>query len=161
MKHYFLLLSFSFFYFSMQPALAEIFYNIYNNKKFEYSISYPKDLLHPQGEAPNGDGQKFLSKEADVTLLVYGSHNINDQTIEENYQENSQGGTEENPTKVITYRLLKGNWFVVSGYLSGRIFYQKTILNNHQFKTFYFEYPESKKKFYNPIIKRLSNSFKG
>jgi hypothetical protein len=144
-----------------QNVIGETVYKTYSNKRFEYSINYPKDILYPQGEADNGDGQKFLSKEADATLLVYGSHNINDQTIEERYREDSRGGTADNPTKVVSYRLLKENWFVVSGYLSGNIFYQKTILNNNQFKTFYFEYPETKKKFYDPIVKRLSSSFKG
>lgn len=161
MKRYFFILSFSFFYFSTQNAFADIFYKTYNNKRFEYSISYPKDILYPQGEAPNGDGQKFLSKEEDALLLVYGSHNIYDQTIKERYEENLQTNSEENQTKVITYRLLKENWFVISGYVSGKIFYQKTILNNDQFKTFYIEYPETKKKYYDPIVKRLSTSFKG
>jgi len=161
MKRYFFILTFSFVCFLIQSAFAETLYKTYNNKRFEYSISYPKDILYPQGEADNGDGQKFLSKEGDVSLLVYGSHNFNNQTIKERYQENLQGKTDENPNKVISYRILKENWFVISGYVSGKIFYQKTILNNDQFKTFYIEYPETQKKTYDPIVKRLSTSFKG
>jgi len=161
MQRFVLILSFGFFCFMTQPVFAETIYKMYYNKRFEYSISYPKDILYPQGEADNGDGQKFLSKEGDGILLVYGSHNINDQTIKERYQEESRGKTEESQTKVVSYRVLKDNWFVISGYVSGKIFYQKTILNNDQFKTFYFEYPETKKKRYDPIIKHLSTSFKG
>jgi hypothetical protein len=161
MKRLVLMLSFGFFCFMTQTAFAETLYKNYHNKRFGYSISYPKDILYPQGEADNGDGQKFLSKEAGASLLVYGSHNFNDQTLEERYQEDSRGETEEYSTKVVTYRLLKKNWFVISGYVSGKIFYQKTILNNNQFKTFYFEYPETKKKTYDSIIKHLSTSFKG
>jgi len=161
MKRYGLFFCFSFFYFSTQSACAEIVYKTYHNKRFEYSINYPKNILYPQGEASNGDGQKFLSKEADALLLVYGSYNIHEQTIKEHYEENLYNKTEESQPKVITYQLLKGNWFVISGYVSGKIFYEKTILNNNQFKTFYFEYPEIKKKTYDPIVKRLSTSFKG
>ncbi len=161
MQRFVLMLSFIFFFFITQTAFAETLYEIYHNTRFGYSISYPKDVLYPQGEADNGDGQKFLSKEADASLLVYGSQNLDDQTLEEIYQEESRGGTIENPKKVITYRALKGNLFVVSGYMSGNIFYQKTILNNNQLKTFYFEYPETKRKIYDSIVNRLSASFKG
>lgn len=159
MQRYFFVVYLSFLYFMAQTAFAEILYETYHNERFEYSISYPKDILYPQGEADNGDGQKFLSKEADASLLVYGSYNFNDQTLEERYQEDSRGGTMESPDKVVSYRLLKENWFVVSGYVSGNIFYQKTLLSNSQFKTFYFEYPESKRKQYDPIVKQLSASF--
>jgi hypothetical protein len=162
MKRYFLFLCLSFFGFSTYNAFAENIYKTYNNKRFEYSISYPKDILYPQGEAENGDGQKFLSKQGDTMLLVYGSHNIDEQTIKERYQQNSQSKPEENPSKIVTYRVLKENWFVVSGYVSGNlIFYQKTLLNNDQFKTFYFEYPETQKNLYDSIVKRLSTSFRG
>ncbi len=40
---------------------AEI-YETYYNHRYDYSIDYPKDVLFPQGESDNGDGQKFLSK---------------------------------------------------------------------------------------------------
>lgn len=161
MQRFILILTLSSLLMVSPVTFAEQTYQTYSNSRFEYSISYPKKLLFPQGEAENGDGQKFLSKEADASLLVYGSHNINAQTIKERYREESRGGTIENPTKVVSYRVLKDNWFVISGYISGNIFYQKTILNNDQFKTFYFEYPETKKKIYDPVVNRLSSSFKG
>ncbi|MEN9847554.1 MAG: hypothetical protein RL368_294 [Pseudomonadota bacterium] len=63
--------------------------------------------------------------------------------------------------KVIIYKFLKNNWFILSGFIAGRIFYQKTLLNSGQFKSFYFEYPESQKARYEPLIKGLVASFKG
>lgn len=50
-------------------------YRTYHNIRFGYSISYPADSLIPQGEAENGDGQKFLSRDGRTEMLVYGSHN--------------------------------------------------------------------------------------
>jgi len=136
-------------------------YANYHNQRFNYSIAYPKDILYPQGESDNGDGQKFLSKDADAILTVYGSNNVLNQTLADLYLEESKGGTYDSPKKVVTYKVLKNNWFVVSGYNSGKIFYQKTILNKDQFKSFYFEYPASKKKIYDPITKHIASSFKG
>ena len=138
---------------------AEI-YETYYNHRYDYSIDYPKDVLFPQGESDNGDGQKFLSKNADASLLVYASYNALEQSLEEIYREQSRGGTPEEPQKVVTYRVLKNNWFVVSGYNSGRIFYQKTFLRDNQLKTFVFEYNESQKELYDPITNRLAKSFK-
>ena len=142
-------------------ALAEDGYRTYHNARYGYSISYPKDILYPQGESDNGDGQKFMSKDADAVLIVYGSYNAIDQSLEELYLEESRGGTDEAPKRVVTYRVLKPTWFVISGYNSGKIFYEKTILKNDAFETFLFEYDESKRKIYDPIVKKISRSFEG
>lgn len=146
---------------SAPAILADDVYKVYHNSRFAYSIAYPKNTLYPQGESDNGDGQKFLSKDADASLIVYGSNNAFDQSLEDLYLDESRGGLPEDPKKVVTYRVLKNNWFVVSGYNAGKIFYRKTILNKDQFKSLYFEYPESKKKIYDPVTKQLSSSFKG
>ena len=41
-------------------------YKTYVNARFKYSISYPADVLIPQGEAENGDGQIFREKYGSV-----------------------------------------------------------------------------------------------
>jgi len=69
---------------------------------------------------------------------VEGSNKVLDESLEEQYFEDSRGGMNDNPKKVVTYKVSKYNRFVVSGYNSGKVFYQKTILNNNQFKTLYF-----------------------
>ncbi len=144
-----------------QMVFADEVYHTYHNQRFNYSIAYPKDIMYPQGESDNGDGQKFLSKDADASLIVYGSNNALNQSLEDLYLEESRGGTNQDPTKVVTYKVLKNGWFVVSGYISGNVFYQKTIFNNDQFKTFYFAYPEGKKQFFDPITTYIASSFKG
>jgi hypothetical protein len=144
---------------STQWVIAADSYETYHNDRFDYSIDYPKDILFPQGESDNGDGQKFLSKDANTSLLVYATHNALDQSLEDAYREQSRGGTAENPKKVVTYKVLKDNWFIVSGYNAGRVFYQKTIVNGDIFKTFVLEYDEEKKQLYDPITKRLASSF--
>jgi hypothetical protein len=142
-------------------AFADLTYTTYHNLRFAYSIDYPKNLLFPQGEAENGDGQKFLSKNTDATLLVFGSNNALNQTLEERYHEESRGGTPDTPKRVVTYRVQKDNWYVISGYNDGKVFYQKTIYRDDVFKTFYFEYDENRKSFYDPIVKQLAKSFTG
>ncbi|WP_295391729.1 hypothetical protein [uncultured Thiodictyon sp.] len=142
-----------------QVVLAD-HYNTYQNARFGYSIDYPAGILYPQGEADNGDGQKFLTKDADASLLVYGSNNALEQTLEDVYLDAARSGSTDSPKKVVTYKAMKRDWFVVSGVDGERVFYQKTILAGDQFFTFILEYPAGKKSIFDPIIKRVSASFK-
>lgn len=133
-------------------------YENYFNHRFEYSISYPSDLLYPQGEAANHDGQKFLSRDGRALMLVYGQENIQQQTLAQFYREESR--SKAHPNRVVTYKVLRGSWFVFSGSESSRIFYQKTWLKNGEFLTFSIEYDASQKSIYDPITATIARSFK-
>lgn len=157
MRHYLLLLIASLFASSLLAGDGD---EKYVNVRFGYSIAYPADILHPQGESDNGDGQKFLSEDGSALLLVYGANNVLEQSLEALYQEALQGGGEENPDRVVTYRTMKKDWFVVSGREAGNIFYQKTMMNGDQYVSFILEYPESQKAAYDPIVGTLAKSFR-
>ena len=132
-------------------------YKTYRNARFGYSISYPSRLLIPQGESTNGDGQKFASKDGRAELIVYGSNNALDQTLEQVFDE-TKGPSSD---RVVTYQTIKQDWFVVSGTEGGKIFYQKTFLRAGVFKTMRIEYDEQLKGTYDSVTTRLSISFKG
>jgi hypothetical protein len=140
-----------------QGTSDAISYKFYNNARYQYSIAYPAGILIPQGEADNGDGQKFLSKDGKVVMLVYGQFNALNQTLKNAFSEALREGT---PGGAVTYKLLKNNWFVVSGTVSNRVFYQKTILVDDTFKTFRIEYPESQKDAFDKITGEIARSFK-
>jgi hypothetical protein len=135
-------------------------YRTYHNARFDYSISYPADLLIPQGEAVNGDGQRFLSRDGRTELLVYGAYNSLDQTLREIFEQESVRST-EHPNRVVTYKVLRNDWFVVSGTEDGRIFYQKTMLRNSTFKTFRIEYDKNEKQTFDSITAFIARSFNG
>jgi len=135
-------------------------YRTYHNARFEYSISYPANLLIPQGESANEDGQRFVSKDGRTELLVYGSYNSLDQTLNEVLAQESERSA-EHPNRVVTYKVLRRDWFVVSGTENGRIFYQKTMLRDSTFKTFRIEYDESQKQTFDPVTASIARSFKG
>jgi hypothetical protein len=133
----------------------------YVNVRFGYEISYPETILLPQGEADNGDGQRFLSKEGDVEMLVWGSNNALDETLKSNFKKDTKEKTREHPDKRVTYKRLKGNSYAVSGYIGEKIFYQKTIhiRDVDAFFTFYISYPITKKNIYDPAVSKISKSF--
>lgn len=133
-------------------------WNTYANARFNYSISYPSSLA-AQGESANGDGQVFRSGDGAAELRVWGSNNALNQTLEAAYQEaitdlEQHGGS-------VSYKLLRGNFFVVSGRQGNTIVYQKTLLRGDVFKAFTFTYPAGAKSTYDSITTRIANSFKG
>jgi hypothetical protein len=137
-----------------QVALSQTNYETYSNARFDYSISYPSNLLAPQGEADNGDGQIFSGDGAE--MRVYGSNMLANETLFKEFnsvmKEYSSG---------VTYRTYRKSFFVVSALRDGKIFYRKTIARpNGSFITFTIEYDESKRGVYDKAVSKMAKSFK-
>lgn len=140
-------------------AVAQAGYRTYHNARFDYSISYPVNVLIPQGESVNGDGQRFSSKDGRAEMLVYGSNNSLDQSLRQVFE--AEISRTEHPNRTVTYQVLRQDWFVVSGVENGRVFYRKTLLRSGVFKTFRIEYDESQKRTFDSITTAIARSFKG
>lgn len=135
-------------------AYSQTTYKSYGNARFDYTISYPPDLI-AQGEADNGDGQVF--KNDDATLTVFGSNMLAGGTLLKEFN----AVVKEHGAQNVTYKLSRPAYFVVSGKENGRIFYRKTIRKlNGSFVTFIFEYDESKRGVYDQATMRIAKSFK-
>ena len=131
-------------------------YKTYTNARFKYSIGYPADLLIPQGEAENGDGQIFKEKDrSSVEMRVYGGYNVSNETLRSRYAELIRKWNN------VTYKVIRRDWFVVSAMVNGKIHYQKTILRGDVFKTFEIEYDAVRGSTYNDVTDRIAKSFKG
>lgn len=131
-------------------------YKTYTNARFAYSISYPANLLKPQGEAENGDGQAFRAADGRAEMRVWGQNNVNNDSLKAVYdQAVSEWG------KGVSYKVMKPDWFVVSALVDGKIHYRKTMLRKDVFKTFEIEYDQSQKATYDPVTARISKSFVG
>lgn len=126
----------------------------YTNQRFGFSVAYPKALLEPQGESTNGDGQKFKPRQGKGELAVWASHNALDQTIQEALQSYVK------PPFQPTYKVIKPTWFVFSGIDRGNVIYQKSYLHGGVFTTIRFEYPQSEKPTWDPLIAKIVNSLR-
>jgi hypothetical protein len=139
-------------------AGAQEEFKTYTNVRYGYSIAYPAALLVPQGEPDAGDGQKFLSKDGQASLLVWGSYNIDDRAIKDLYaealEEQGEGGTK----REVTYKVVKGGWFVISGFEGSSVFYRKTLLQRGTTYTFELRYPKDQKGLFEPLIEKISTS---
>lgn len=139
-------------------AQAPDAYKTYGNARFGYSICYPSNLFAPQPEAENGDGREFHSKDGAI-LRAWGMNNALDDSIKQAYEDELENYNK--PGSSATYKVLRSNWFVVSGTKGDRIVYHKTILKNNQFKSFEIEYDKSKKATYDPVASKIAGCFTG
>ncbi len=141
----------------------DIKFETYCNSKFGYCIDYPSDLLVPQGEAGNGDGQAFTSENGENTLLVYRDFRDNMDPeikfmIEMAYKDDIESNSKK--PKTISYKKSGKNFFVISGHTNGKIFYQKTIVSEEQLVTSIIEYKATEKEVYDKVSERIFKSFK-
>lgn len=151
MKIYFIL--FAVFVFSAL-AFGQKNYKTYSNVRFGYSISYPSDLLTPQGEADNGDGQVFTGESAE--MRVFGSNMLLNKTLAKEY-----GAIVREKGESVSYKTLGKNFFVISGKRKGKIYYQKTFAkSNGAFITFMIEYAKANRAVYDAVVQKIVKSFK-
>jgi len=128
----------------------------YTNVRFQYAICYPEDLMIPQGESPNNDGEKFFAKDGG-RLIVFGQNNALSESLEDELAdtESRLAGA----SGKVTYKVLKPNWFIVSGQNGQTVFYARTSYNGEQFKSFELTYNRSAAEVYEPMISRLTTCF--
>jgi hypothetical protein len=136
---------------------TRITYLTYNNERYDYSIDYPLGVLYPQGEALNGDGQRFLSKDKRGKAFVAAWGNALFHTMKQEMNEDID--PKSNPKRIVTYRILKKNWFVLSGYEDGKIFYEKMLLKHGFFYDYGIDYPKDQKRLWDPVVRRMARSF--
>lgn len=137
-------------------------FETYCNSRFGFCIDYPSNKLIPQGESANGDGQIFTSEDEETTLWVYRDFRDNASIEEEfNIQSAFESDIQTNdPNRSITYKKLGSDYYVVSGYNDGKIFYQKTMMTDKGLATSLIEYPESEREYYDKVSETIFSSFK-
>jgi hypothetical protein len=129
----------------------------YKNERFGYVVDIPTSVLLPQGEAANGDGQTFLSKNGKAKAVVYGSLKLKETA----HMCNALYGLENPDSPNITYKSSKGGLSVVSGYRGDKVFYTKAISAEDRCLKLNIEYPIESREIYDAVTTRIANSFKG
>jgi len=156
MKNRVLLIALFFAFASVASAQEK--YATYANERFFFSIDYP-DSLKMQPPPDNDDGRTFLSEDGKVEMRVWGQYNAEEKTLDERYTFDLKGFTEKP-----AYMVLKRDWYVLSGAKGDKIFYEKTLVRRKRvgdtYFTFTIEYPASQKAKYDPVVKRIADSFK-
>ena len=157
-----ILAAFFLFYVYLAQALAKeaVEYGTYANPRFDFSVRFPKDLLTPQGESENGDGNTFLSEDQQTKLSAWGDFLAASSSWKEEYQRQLRFYKDAQ----ITYKVFKKSFFVISGYQGEKIFYYKELLvtenGDEVILAFQMEYPKKDRGKWDGILKTCANSLK-
>jgi hypothetical protein len=95
----------------------------YHNGRFDVQGRLPVFFI-PARPPDNGNGQAFGSANDSGQIAIYGGYNLEDSFAA--YRNTLKGYYLESGAK-ITLNTGKGNWFVLSGFDGGRIFYLRVI----------------------------------
>jgi hypothetical protein len=140
-----------------KPRPQRTLYGTYVNARFGYTISYPTAYLRPEAESDNGDGRRFTSNDGTALLTVWGENRMEKESVASIYRAQlDQAGV----GRVVTYKVLKPTWFVISWREGGRIYYRKTIARKDGFASFILEYAEKRKDVFDPMVRTISDGFK-
>jgi len=126
----------------------------YSNSKYGFAITYPADRFIPQGESDAGDGQVFRARGGQGEMRVYAGFNVLNEALPAVFETCLR-----EPGFQPTYKVLRKDWFVVSGFAGKNIFYRKTIQSGDTFFTISFTYPPGEKALFDPLIPRLLADF--
>ncbi len=132
----------------------------YDNGRYGYSVCYPAEVLRPQGEAGDGDGQAFKSRDGKVTVLAFGEYEQPGEKGQSAFQaklaEALDGAKERH--FALAYKVVKPHLFVLSGASpTGTVWYRKTIEVQDRAITLDFEYPQSAKAQMDPLVAKMSD----
>jgi hypothetical protein len=129
----------------------------YQNDRYGTTIDYP-DLFKMQPPPDADDGRKFKSANgAEFTVSAsYGGIDFTLATYHDFIVQHLDPGS------VVTYEARGKNWFVVSGTVGDKIFYEKHRLSHGAEMTedFVISYPAVAKQTYDPIVARMAKSFR-
>ncbi|WP_338790098.1 hypothetical protein [Bernardetia sp. MNP-M8] len=120
----------------------------YCNERFEYCLDYPA-VFEPFGSSKSNDGQIFYIDGGKIELLVWGSVNGQNRTLEQEKQYISQN-------RKVEYQTINSNFFVISGFENGKVYYLRTEKTGTGFRSFEIRYPKEEKETYDKFVEKIS-----
>lgn len=131
----------------------------YHNERFNYSVAYPANLLQAQGEAANADGQRFISSDGQIEMMVFGRHNIHNETPDQAFRETLRDLRNDVATDTLSYIDQGDDGFVISGIQDDRVFYQKHLVRDSLVHVLDVRYDTARQALMNPVVSRIAESF--
>ena len=132
-------------------------YETYHNQQYNYSVEYPTFLV-PLGESDNGDGQRFISEDNSVQLLVYRDYK-NDYltggelyTLKEAFQEDLK------TIEGVFNKRIEDNYYIIEYKTDEIIYTYYAQLHRNNYYNILFQYSEEDKKMMKDIIKHVIES---
>lgn len=139
-----------------RPAEAqEINYKTYNNVRFGYQVQFP-DIFHSRRTSDNSDGITLTTADKKCRLLLWGGHNIGNDSIQALLQQKKAlvSGIKSEQISNGAYAV---QWSG-SGQDSGFLFYEYKLTDKDKIAAFQFRYPAKEQARYEKIIETMKPS---
>jgi hypothetical protein len=128
------------------------------NERHGFLIAYPMEVFEQQAEPQTDEGRVLVSHDGKAQLLV-GAFANEDATTLEAYrdylmQENYAGAR-------IEYAPIRGKWFVLSGTMGDREFYERVSFTcgGKLINSWAMVYPIAERRLYNRIVEAVARSY--
>ena len=134
-------------------------YKIYHNNRYDYTVEFP-DFLIPQGEGGSQDGQKFISEDQKIELLVYCEYKLDFNSegeflpIDKAYEEDLSF------KEVVLNKKLDSNHYTIEYKMDDMLHNDYAIVDDNIYYNIRFEYPEKDKDRMKGVIEHIVNTFK-
>jgi glutathione peroxidase-family protein len=142
----------------MGDAAAQQAWKTYKNERFGTTIEYPADKFIPQPPPKNKDALRFITTDG-AEFTVSAINNV----LNQNLAAIERSALKDRPLdEKITHRDRGPNWIVLSGTKANVIFYERYLLSHRGKIVNDFEilYPVRLRSLYDPIVTRMSKSFR-
>lgn len=131
-------------------------WNLYLLPKLGIRGCYPSDIFWETPASISNDTGKMVYADG-ATLHVFGTDLHKKINLKDEYLSVLKVSNQAN--EIISYKVFKGDWFVVSGTNGKNIFYRKTRLSDKSLSTIDFTYDTTKRKIYDHLVKQLVGCF--
>lgn len=142
---------------SALPAQAASPTKTYTNARFGFVLDYPQAWGDPE-ESANGDGAHVL--EPSGAKLTMSGWRLDSDSLQTLFERDSK----DDPARArsVTYKVMKADWYVVSGYEASSVFYRKVIVHPAEDRqaSFTLTFPKARKTQFDPIIPELAKSLR-
>lgn len=140
------------------PARAQSDWKTYRHPRLGTTIEYPADRFIPTPTPENSAGQRFVASDG-AEFTVGAINNVFHQNLAGLEASVLKGRA---PDERIRHRDKGANWLVVSGTRGDAIFYERHLISHRGaiINDFEILFPVRLKRLYDPIVARMSRSFR-
>jgi len=145
----------------MDPDKADPHLVRVRNTRYGFSILLPAGVFPNPPTTFTADRQAFTSTDGRAILTLYVERNGSARQLRESYDRWSVERTKAEPDKIVDYKVLRDDWFVVSGQKGDRGFYLKAVAKRDVLEFMYLDCEENHYPVTGETLTAMSRSFDG
>jgi serine/threonine protein kinase len=133
----------------------------FTNQKYGCTVLVPLTVFTNPPQQLDDEHTTFLSADGRTQLQLIVQKNPQNRPVADIYREWIVERTKGHSSKMVNYKVLKENWFVLSGDADGRGYYVKCVARDRMLFSMNLEYDEEMGVIWQDTMTTMSRSFSG